>query len=531
MSRTLPEIEELYYTSTSIDLLAADIDRCYVETAPNSLDRAHAAILRATLAQNTGSSAEKGYFEEALRIGTEYNDSRVLADAIHGMAIDAFRIADFKSVSKFEEEALVYATAANHQYRIASSLYMLGTVASNYGSHDDAVEFYGRSQRVALKHGFLKLQVLLLSSLSELCLKSSEFERARNYALSAIAIAKTTLSLADLLRSNVRLATIELELKHYDEVLRLVDHVDEALPKPNSALECTILTLRGQVHAGRSEWEEADATLRAALALATYPKAERVRSNIYYHLAELYEKQGKPDAALAEALRALEAANISNDSYVKKEALRVVHRCYKAVGNIVEAHRYLEEYNALVSAGDEALLKTRLEYHALRNELDLERAKAEEGKRQSDLLRIELEHKERELTERTRHLIKQMEALAQFRDDLQEIVRRSPVTDPVAHAIQVRLRSLPDSELHWQDFDAQFKLVHPEFLSKLETRYPALTPMERKICALLRLDLSSPEIAKLLFLSERNIQNHRYRLRKKLALASDANIHEFLAKL
>jgi AraC family chitin signaling transcriptional activator len=92
------------------------------------------------------------------------------------------------------------------------------------------------------------------------------------------------------------------------------------------------------------------------------------------------------------------------------------------------------------------------------------------------------------------------------------------------------LKSFPEEQLNWIEFDKLFDSVHPEFYSNIVKAFPKLTIMERKICILLRLKLTSTDISKLLFLSDRNIENHRYRIRKKLGLNTEDSIHEFLAK-
>jgi DNA-binding CsgD family transcriptional regulator len=332
----------------------------------------------------------------------------------------------------------------------------------------------------------------------------------------------------DVLTAKVRLATIELERKEFERVVALVGEVRSVLPKSNKALWCNTHTLLGEVHASKRRWAKADEEFRAALKLADY--SDRVRSNIHNIRSLLFLKTKEYAVALKEARAALKFAVQSQDIYVRKDALRLLHQCYKALGKFKEAHKYLELYNELVAAGDTALLKNRLEYHELRNEFERERVVAADKARQSELLRIELARKEQELTEKTRHLIKQTEALVQFRDDLRAMIRNSPADDPLVKQIRERLQSLPDAQLNWEDFDAQFRNVHPEFLHNLGKSYSALTGMERKICALLRLNLTSVDVAKLLYLSERNIENHRYRIRKKFSLSASDSLHEFLSK-
>ena len=59
-------------------------------------------------------------------------------------------------------------------------------------------------------------------------------------------------------------------------------------------------------------------------------------------------------------------------------------------------------------------------------------------------------------------------------------------------------------------------------------RYPNLTQNDLKLCGLLRLNLSTKEIANYTSLSVRGVESARLRLRRKLGLTSDQNIVEFL---
>ena len=63
----------------------------------------------------------------------------------------------------------------------------------------------------------------------------------------------------------------------------------------------------------------------------------------------------------------------------------------------------------------------------------------------------------------------------------------------------------------------------------LSQRYPNLTPGELKVCALLKVNLSNKEIANLLSVSIRNVESHRYWIRKKMGLSSDVNLSVYLA--
>ena len=70
-----------------------------------------------------------------------------------------------------------------------------------------------------------------------------------------------------------------------------------------------------------------------------------------------------------------------------------------------------------------------------------------------------------------------------------------------------------------------------QFIKNILTRYPDLTPAELKLCCLLRMNLSTKDMAQLLHISEKTIENQRYRLRRKFELPHGKNLTSFLLAL
>jgi len=84
------------------------------------------------------------------------------------------------------------------------------------------------------------------------------------------------------------------------------------------------------------------------------------------------------------------------------------------------------------------------------------------------------------------------------------------------------------SEEDWKQFEFHFDQAHENFIKRLKKNYPDLTQADLKLCAYLRLNLSSKEIAPLLNISLRGVEVRRYRLRKRLNLNTEDNLVEFL---
>lgn len=83
----------------------------------------------------------------------------------------------------------------------------------------------------------------------------------------------------------------------------------------------------------------------------------------------------------------------------------------------------------------------------------------------------------------------------------------------------------------WQRFELHFDEVHSGFTKKLKEMYPDLTPSELRLCAYLRLNMTTKDIAQILNISVRGVEISRYRLRKKLKIDSDTNLVDFMPKL
>ena len=80
----------------------------------------------------------------------------------------------------------------------------------------------------------------------------------------------------------------------------------------------------------------------------------------------------------------------------------------------------------------------------------------------------------------------------------------------------------------WDKFNFYFDQVHQQFVDNLKTRFPNLSKNDFKLCAFLRMNLSTKEIAPLLNISVRGVEISRYRLRKKLGLERQTNLNDFL---
>jgi len=148
----------------------------------------------------------------------------------------------------------------------------------------------------------------------------------------------------------------------------------------------------------------------------------------------------------------------------------------------------------------------------------------------NEKLHAELSHKSQELANSTMAIIKKNEFLMDLKEALkmqkEELGSRYP--DKYHHRLVKKIDQNISSMDDWKVFEFHFEKAHEKFLQKLRAKYPQLSHSDLRLCAYLRMNLSSKEIAPLLRISYRGVENHRYRLRKKLHLKKEVDLTDFM---
>ncbi|NVO19421.1 MAG: hypothetical protein HXX13_06960 [Bacteroidetes bacterium] len=145
---------------------------------------------------------------------------------------------------------------------------------------------------------------------------------------------------------------------------------------------------------------------------------------------------------------------------------------------------------------------------------------------QNQNLQSQISHKNIQLADSTMAIIKKNEVLIAIKNELarqkEELGTRYP-TRYLERLVTLIDRNIADDH-DWKLFESLFDQAHENFFQRLKQAYPYLTQSDLKLCAYLKLNLSSKEIAPLLNISLRGVEIRRYRLRKRLSLASDENL-------
>ena len=159
--------------------------------------------------------------------------------------------------------------------------------------------------------------------------------------------------------------------------------------------------------------------------------------------------------------------------------------------------------------------KRQLEIQELETQKEIIRLRNEQ-------LKKDIEGKSRELAVATMSTLKRNEFLNSIKSELEEV--KDKKANKVIKSINAKLKNNDD----WDYFKKAFDNTDQDLFRKLKTAHPSLTKNDLKLCAYLRLNLSSKEIAPLLNISVHSVEIKRYRLRKKMGLERSQGIVEYI---
>jgi tetratricopeptide (TPR) repeat protein/DNA-binding CsgD family transcriptional regulator len=362
-------------------------------------------------------------------------------------------------------------------------------------------------------------------------------------------------------------STLAGALNNEAEVLLLRKKPNEALPLLERALrirrdngevygEAIILNNLAKAWAAKANVEKASTYFEQAEKIINSLDARWLQAEFYLARSEYYTREGSLLKAINDLRR---FANLKDSLYSqqKAEALVEMQALYTVEKKDAELFRKQNELLrqrqrtqlaiamaivVLVLAGglsagvifrsrqrkrksaeelervkqSEALLQARKE--ATEKELALQKAEA-------IAVQQELDFKRKEITQLALHIGRQTEMLEHLKSQLNQL-----------GDLQVRTISRDlDAQLNMarqrEQFELNVDLMNEDFYRRLSEKHPSLTENEKKLCAMLRLKLSSKEIAAVQNISPKSVDMNRYRLRKKLNIVNEMDLADWMEQV
>jgi len=276
--------------------------------------------------------------------------------------------------------------------------------------------------------------------------------------------------------------------------------------------------------------------LKRSISIATEIGAKDNLSKAYSLRYAINKSLGNLEAALAdhEMFKAVNDTIFNTTKSRQIEELRTIYETEKKEQQIAlqeneivlleEKQRAAALQNTLLIGGIIALVSLfGLLYYGIRQ-------KMKRNQLEKEKVDAELAFKKKELTTHALNLARKNETLENLKSKAQELKKKENTGTGYNQLIRSINFDLQDDN-NWENFSRYFEEVHKDFNSNIKTKYPKITSNELRLLALLKMNLSSKEIANILNISAEGIKKARYRLRKKLDLTTEESLQELVLRL
>ncbi|WP_417785000.1 helix-turn-helix transcriptional regulator [Tenacibaculum sp.] len=123
------------------------------------------------------------------------------------------------------------------------------------------------------------------------------------------------------------------------------------------------------------------------------------------------------------------------------------------------------------------------------------------------------------------------DSIRKISEDIESYTNNNPEVSSYLITIGNKLNSLISEDELWEDFKIQFEKIRPDFFNRLKEIAPNLSVNDLKHCTYIISNLKSKDVAQLINVSPRSVETTRYRIKKKMGLAKDENLYDFLSNL
>ncbi len=349
----------------------------------------------------------------------------------------------------------------------------------------------------------------------------------RDMAAEAFTLSETAMTLAHYSVETGRADYRRLAIVCSERALRLASHFRPQGP------DIAKMYASAEVHLLLGNAAKAEALLRAAIAEAESCDALHMLGRARSALGRLLCDRGEYQAAESMLLRGLEAARLVNIARDEQEALKALSALYQKLGKVDEALRYsnallenMETHSSEVRVRESVRLKQRFRFEHLRSQRNRHARRNRE-------LQAELERQKQDNAATALKLVEKNSEMNRLHGRIQALLTDSADSDLCSRLrrLGAELQEHISGKRDWAVFESRFESLSKDYVRVLSGRYPGLSATDLRVCTLLRMQMSTKDIAQLLCVEPRSVEVYRSRIRRKLSLPRRTNLSVFLSAI
>lgn len=510
------------------------------------------------------------YAEQAYTLAESDGDDNDKLDACLNLSSIYYYKSDLSNAMELAMKAKILAEDLNLDKELAKTLDAIGVIYYDIGDQTKSSEYIFASLKIVEKLQDKEGMGATYCQIGTLYLDQKDYDKAVEYYSKSIELAKEINSNEGIASNLNNVAKVYFEKKEYNMAL---EKYEEALKinidEGNSYLVASNYLNIADVYLDLKQYPEAISKIQQARDIFEKigNKLRLAKSQVM--LSKIYFETGQAEKSKTLAKNTLEIGESEGYKEIVVGAAEILNKIYLAQRDSSIAYRYYvleNEYrdSLFLDEKQKTLTKLELQYQFEKNVQTLKiarqrknvviliisgclffsviiillilnqlRLKAKKMQLEKASHEQELDFKNKELVINVMSLMKKNEMLAELSEKLITIEKETTSSESKEAIKKVanELQKSQEEEI-WKEFSIRFKEVHGVFYNKLLQKFPTLSPNELKLCAFLRLNMSSKDIAELTGQRVSSLETARYRLRQKLGIAnSDVNLITFLSSL
>lgn len=457
----------------------------------------------------------------AYRIYEELGNKEAIAKTHNEIGMIYWQQKDLEKAIKHHEQALHIAEEIDSKEVTAFSYKNLGVVHFYKQEYEAALGFYDRALELAENSDQNKLLPALYNNIGIVHAHLNDYNKSLGFYQKALEI-------------NTQFNDLQLDAAIYDnmgDIYRLLGQYQ----KSQAFLE-----------KGLQKAEEVHAVNRMIESQESLFQLYRKKGNYQKALSHLQSQIGLKDSfinvnnsrQIAELRANYESSKKDRDIKILKQSEELLQQ-QKKFNNLLLIASIVASIAILVIAAfvlnsqrlklwkKKELLERQKQEHQIREALVQASLENEQLAKQS--LEREVAYKNQRISAHALHIVQKQQFLEEMRDQVKSILDK-----PTSSQVKKLLKKIDQGmnmNQEWKQINQTLDQVNADFFTKLQTKCPALTPNELRVCLLAKLNFSIKEMAILLKIAPNSVAISRHRIRKKLNLPQEENFNRFMMNI
>lgn len=493
------------------------------------------------------------HIENSLSVSTQYQNGYMTFCAFVNLCINHASLSNVRQALVYNEKAMHVITSQgiyiddtlympgytitpigitkeniNTSYVYSLLLRHKGSILFDLGDYEKSIESYTHALTLYGNPKFAEIKAYIANDLAVILCKQNKYEEAIIHLNQSIEYFRKNSPLSHVLVTYLsNLAEATLNAGHIIEAQKYYAEALDLSNKLNFPLQVAVINKEiANIYINQGQYKIAIEGLLKAIEIAQNINEVGIVIKCFRLLGVCYMRSDT-----ATAYNYLMKSLLLAEEVESKDELHNIYKeistYYKIQGDIPQAFVYYEKHvklrEELFSAEADRKLRNLLvlyEVAEYKNKLEATTSKIKQ---------LELEVRTRELSAMVISIMEKQELIRLLEKGLLDILEKKPSQrDAEIRAFIRNLRKIGEAKNDWEQINNMFLEVHKDYVSSIMKLAPDITPTELRTCVLVRLSMSTKQIAEILKLSQRSVENHRNHVRKKLGIGKETNLTSFL---